>query len=59
MTFVRERLKRCLTWLKLLLLPAVDSNVPNSYVNDDGEANLDRSNVRNENPVRLAVVILW
>jgi hypothetical protein len=44
--------------VKVARLPAVDSNVPNSYVNDDGEANLDRTNVRNENPVRLAVVIL-
>ena len=49
--------------VKVARLPAVDSNVPDSYVpdsyvNDDGKANLDRTNVRNQNPVRLAVVIL-
>lgn len=31
------------------------SNVPNSYVNDDGKPNLNNSNVQNDNNARLSV----
>ena len=33
------------------------SNVPNSYVNDDGKPNLNNSNAENDNNARLLVRI--
>ena len=35
------------------------SNVPNSYVNNDGKPNLNNSNAENDNDARLAVRYLW